>query len=179
MKTYKMTIAGCTRELPLCPVSDDLDIAAFIMFNDVEITKKSAEELLKRCPEFDILLTAEAKGIPLCYEMAALSNKPYLVARKCLKVYITNPITVTYKSITTKKEQTLHLSCKEGELIKGKRILIVDDVISTGDSLQALESLVEIAGGTIVGKTAVLAEGEAINREDIIYLEQLPLFPKN
>lgn len=173
-----MTIAGCSRELPLCPVSNNLDIAAFIMFNDVEVTKKSAQALLERCPDFDILLTAEAKGIPLCYEMAALANKPYLVARKDIKIYTIDPITVSYKSITTRKEQTLHLSCEEGKLVLGKRVLIVDDVISTGDSLQALETLVERAGGIIAGRAAVLAEGDAINRKDIIFLEQLPLFPK-
>lgn len=178
MKTYTITIAGCTRELPLCPVSKDIEIAAFILFNDVEITKCSAKALLEKCPDFDLLLTAEAKSIPLCYEMAALANKPYLVARKGLKVYVTNPISVTYQSITTLHEQSLYLSESDAGLIKEKRVLIVDDVISTGDSIKALETLVELAGGTTSAKAAVLAEGNAAQRTDIIFLESLPVFER-
>lgn len=173
-----MTIAGCERELPLCPVSDKVDIAAFILFNDVEVTKCSAKSLLKKCPDFDILLTAEAKSIPLCYEMAAISNKPYLVARKGIKVYTTRPICVTYRSITTQHEQSLYLSYEESKLLQGKRVLIVDDVISTGDSIKALETLVERSKGEVVAKAAVLAEGDAAKRDDIIFLEPLPLFFK-
>ena len=175
---YKMTIAGLERELPLCPLNDKLDIAAFVMFSDVEITVASAQELLKKSPDFDIILTAESKGIPLGYEMSRQSGKPYVVARKSVKLYMTDPIAVTVKSITTAAEQTLYLSKEKADMIKGKKVLIVDDVISTGESLKALEELVTEAKGNISGKAAVLAEGDAADRDDIIYLEKLPLFFK-
>jgi len=177
-KVYTMQIAGLERDLPLCAVSDSLDIAAFIMFSDVEITEACAKELLKVVPEFDYIVTAESKGIPLAYEMSRQCGKVYIPARKGLKVYMTNPISVSVKSITTAAEQSLHLGGKEANMINGKRVLIVDDVISTGGSLLALEALVEKAGGVIVGKAAVLAEGEAADRDDIIFLEKLPVFPK-
>ncbi len=178
MGTYKMTIAGHERELELFPVSDKLDIAAFIMFGDVEITEAAATELLKICPEHDVVVTAEAKGIPLCYEMARQGCKNYVIARKGVKVYMRNPIEVSVKSITTENEQKLYLGEGDANFIKGKRVLIVDDVISTGQSLEAIEELVNKAGGNIVGKAAVLAEGDARGRKDIIYLEELPLFFK-
>lgn len=178
MGTYKMTIAGHERELELFPVSDKLDIAAFIMFGDVEITEAVATELLKICPEHDVVVTAEAKGIPLCYEMARQGCKNYVVARKGVKVYMRNPIEISVKSITTENEQKLYLGEGDANFIKGKRVLIVDDVISTGQSLEAIEELVNKAGGNIVGKAAVLAEGDARGRKDIIYLEELPLFFK-
>ena len=178
MGTYKITIAGLERELELFPVSDKLDIAAFIMFGDVEITESSAKELLKICPEHDVVVTAEAKGIPLCYEMARQGCKNYVVARKGVKVYMRNPIEVNVKSITTESEQKLYLGEGDANFIKGKRVLVVDDVVSTGQSLEAIEELVTKAGGNIVGKAAVLAEGDARGRKDIIYLEELPLFFK-
>jgi len=178
MGTYKITIAGLERELELFPVSDKLDIAAFIMFGDVEITEASAKELLKICHEHDVVVTAEAKGIPLCYEMARQGCKNYVVARKGVKVYMRNPIEVNVKSITTENEQKLYLGEGDANFIKGKRVLIVDDVVSTGQSLEAIEELVTKAGGNIVGKAAVLAEGDARGRKDIIYLEELPLFFK-
>lgn len=176
--TYKMTIAGLERELPICPLNEKLDIAAFIMFSDVELTVACAEELIKKCPECDVIITAESKGIPLAYEMARQLSKPYIVARKSVKLYMTNPVSVAVKSITTANEQTLYLSEEKAELIKGKRVLIVDDVISTGESLIALEKLVASAGGEITAKAAVLAEGDAADRDDIIFLEKLPLFFK-
>lgn len=176
--TYRMTIAGLERKLKLCPLNEKTDIAAFIMFSDVELTVASAENLLKRCPEFDVILTAESKGIPLGYEMSRQSGKPYVVARKSVKLYMSNSVAVTVKSITTEAEQTLYLSAEKAELIKGKNVLIVDDVISTGESLNALEKLVENAGGKIAAKAAVLAEGDAAERTDIIFLEKLPLFFK-
>lgn len=178
MSTYKMTIAGCERELEMFSVSDKLDIAAFILFNDIEITEKSAEALLKLCPEHDVVLTAEAKSIPLAYEFARQGCGQYVVARKGLKVYMRKPVSIKVKSITTANEQTLHLGQTEVTAIRGKRVLILDDVISTGESLSAMEKLVEAAGGTVVGKAAVLAEGDAADRDDIIFLEKLPLFFK-
>lgn len=176
--TYKMTIAGLERELPICPLNEKLDIAAFIMFSDVEITVASAAELLKKCPEFDVIITAESKGIPLGYEMSRQSGKPYVVARKSVKLYMSDPVAVTVKSITTAAEQTLYLSAEKAAMIKGKKVLVADDVISTGESLKALEMLVESAGGEISAKAAVLAEGDAADRSDIIFLEKLPLFFK-
>ena len=177
-KTYKMTIAGCERELPLCEVNEHLDIAAFIMFGDVEITEKAAAELLKKAPEHDVVISAEAKGIPLCYEMARQGCGRYIIARKGVKVYMPEPISVRVQSITTLSQQTLYLGSDDADFMKGKRVLIVDDVISTGESLRALELLVQKSGGDIVGKIAVLAEGDAADRDDIIFLEKLPVFPK-
>lgn len=176
MSTYKMKICGLERELEMFPVNDKLDIAAFIMFGDVEITEKVAAELLNICPEHDVVVTAEAKGIPLCYEMARQGCRSYVVARKGVKVYMRNPIGVSVNSITTENEQKLYLGESDAEFLKGKRVLIVDDVISTGQSLMALETLVEQTGAQIVGKAAVLAEGDAKDRNDIYFLEELPLF---
>ena len=176
--TYTLNVAGITRELPLCKATDTLDIAAFIMFSDVELTVKCTEALLKKCPDFDIIITAESKGIPLAYEAARQSGKNYIVARKSTKLYMTDPISVNVKSITTDRLQTLYLSKEDVSRIKGRRVLILDDVISTGESLSALEKLVDAAGGKIAGKAAVLAEGEASGRDDIIFLEKLPVFPR-
>ena len=178
MKTYTLNVAGLTRELPICPLNDKIDIAAFIMFSDVELTVKCAEELLKKCGDFDVILTAESKGIPIAYEMSRQSGKPYVVARKSLKLYMTDPIKVTVKSITTANEQTLILSAEKAAMLKGKKVLIVDDVISTGESLVALEKLTAEAGGEIAAKAAVLAEDKAGDRTDIVFLEKLPLFFK-
>lgn len=176
-KAYHINISGVERDLPLCRVSDDLYIAAFIMFSDVEITVNSAKELLKKAPEFDILITAESKGIPLIHEMAhQAGHNDYIVARKGPKLYMQDVITVEVNSITTAHKQILCIGKKEADMMRGKRVLIVDDVISTGESLASLEALVNQVGGNIVGRMAVLAEGDAIGREDIIYLEPLPLF---
>lgn len=176
--TYKMKIAGLERELKLYPVSDSLDIAAFILFGDVEITVAAAEELLKRVPEFDVILTPEAKSIPLAYELSRQSGKPYVVARKGTKVYMSEPICVRVKSITTDHEQRLYLGSEDAEKLKGKRALIVDDVVSTGESLDAVRMLVEKAGGIEAASCFVLAEGDAAERTDVIFLEKLPLFFK-
>lgn len=177
MKTYPITIAGLKRNLPLCKVTDELYIGAFIMFGDVEITKAAATELLKKAPEHDIMLTAECKSIPLIYEMARQTGADnYIIARKSPKLYMNNIVSTEVDSITTDHIQTLCLGESEINALKGKRVLIVDDVISTGGSLKSLELLAEKAGADIVGKMAVLAEGDAAEREDIIYLEELPLF---
>lgn len=177
MKTYPITIAGLKRNLPLCKVTDELYIGAFIMFGDVEITKAAATELLKKAPEHDIMLTAECKSIPLIYEMARQTGADnYIIARKSPKLYMNNIVSTEVDSITTDHMQTLCLGESEINALKGKRVLIVDDVISTGGSLKSLELLAEKASADIVGKMAVLAEGDAAEREDIIYLEELPLF---
>ena len=177
-KTYKLNVAGLERNLPICPVNETMSIAAFVMFGDVELTIACAQALLKKVPEFDIIVTAEAKGIPLAYEMARQTGKPYIPARKVTKLYMHDPVEITVKSITTAREQRLYLDQSELDMLKGKRVLIVDDVISTGGSLYALEVMVEKGHGKIVGKAAVLAEGVASERNDIIFLEYLPLFFK-
>ena len=174
---HRMNIAGLDRELPICKVSDSLYIAGFVIFGDQELTVACARELLKVAPEYDYIITAEAKGIPLAHEMARQTGaSKYFLARKAPKLYMSGVFEVSVKSITTAKEQKLYLDTADAEMMKGKRILIVDDVISTGESLLALEALVEKAGGIIAGRMAILAEGDAQNREDLIYLEKLPLF---
>ena len=175
-KFYTIDIAGLKRDLPLCKAADKLYIGAFVMFSDVELTVKAATELLKKCPDFDVILTAESKGIPLAYEMARQSGKTYLVARKGAKLYMQTPVKVYVKSITTAKMQELYLDKTELDSLKGKRVLIVDDVVSTGESLYALEQLLSHAEGEVVGKAFVLAEGDAAKRDDVIYLQYLPLF---
>jgi len=174
---HTMTIAGLERNLPLCRVTDDLYIGAFVIFGDAPLTVACAEELLKRAPEYDYLITAEAKGIPLAHEMARQhGDADYFIARKHTKLYMTSVFESSVRSITTDAEQHLYLDGKDAEKMKGKKILIVDDVISTGESLRALEVLVEKAGGIICGKMAILAEGDAQERPDLIYLEKLPVF---
>lgn len=175
-ETYELTVAGVTRQLPICPVNEHLDIAAFVMFSDVELTVACAEALLKAVPEFDVLVTAEAKGIPLAYEMSRQSGKLYIPARKGEKLYMEEPVVVEDVSITTAARQKLVVDKKDLEAMNGKRVLLVDDVISTGGSLHALEALVSQSTCTVVGRAAVLAEGDAADRTDIIYLEKLPLF---
>lgn len=178
MDTYHINIAGVERDLIKYPVNDKLDIAAFILFGDVEVTEKAAAELLKRCPEHDVVVSAEAKGIPLCYEMARQGCREYVIARKSVKVYMRNCVDVAVNSITTAEVQRLYLGDTDAQFLKGKRVLIVDDVISTGESLAALEELMNKIGVDIVGKACVLAEGDAKNRDDIIFLEELPVFEK-
>ena len=177
---YKINVAGVRRDLPLCPISDSLNIAAFVLFGDVELTEKCAEALLAKAPEHDVLITAESKGIPLIHAMCRLSGRNrYVLARKSTKLYMRDIIKCETVSITTSARQTLYIDGADAEYMKGKRVLIVDDVISTGGSLLSLENLVNQAGGEIVGKMAILAEGDAIGREDIVYLEPLPLFDKD
>ena len=174
---YHMTVAGLERDLPICPVNENLSIAGFVIFGDQELTVACARELLKKAPEYDYLITAEAKGIPLAHEMARQAgDDKYFVARKGSKLYMRDTFGVAVRSITTDREQHLYLDGNDAKLMQGKRILLLDDVISTGESLTALEAPVEKAGGIICGRMAILAEGEAKDREDILYLEPLPLF---
>lgn len=176
-KEYTMTIAGVKASLPLCPINETTQIGAFVIFGKPELTVASAAALLAKAPEYDVIITAESKGIPLAYEMARQhGDKTYIVARKKAKFYMRNVVTFNVQSITTAGMQTLCLDGDDVSYMEGKRVLVVDDVISTGESLHALESLVNEAGGKIVGKMAVLAEGEAAGRDDILFLEKLPLF---
>lgn len=173
---YKINILGLERNLPICKINEKLSIAAFVMFSDVELTIHAAKKLLCLAEDFDVILTAESKGIPLAYEMSRQSNKKYILARKNKKLYMKNPICTEVKSITTDFIQTLYLDENDCQFIKNKKVLIVDDVVSTGKSIEALEFLTLKMGGIITQKMAVLAEGEASNRKDIVYLEKLPLF---
>ena len=174
---YRMKVAGLERDLPICPVNEKLYIAGFVIFGDQELTVACARELLKKAPEYDYILTAEAKGIPQAHEMARQAgDAKYILARKGPKLYMRDIFSVTVNSITTAMEQKLYLDGADAELMKGKRILVVDDVISTGESLTALEALVEKAGGIVCGRMAILAEGDAQAREDLIFLDKLPLF---
>lgn len=174
-----INIKGLERSLPICKINDDLYIGAFVLFGDVELTEHCAKELLKIAPEFDYIITPEAKSIPLAYEMSKQSGKPYIVVRKVVKAYMKDTFAVHVKSITTMGMQTLILDGKEASSMNGKKILIVDDVISTGESLRAVEELVHQANGNVVGKMAPLAEGDACHRDDILFLEELPLFDKD
>lgn len=175
---YRVNIAGLDRDLLRCPINDKLDIAAFILFGDVEVTVHSAAELLKRLPEFDYIVTPEAKSIPLAYEMSRQSGKKYFVARKKAKLYMKDPVSVHVRSITTESVQTLIMDGVEGEQIRGKRVVILDDVISTGESLKAVEELCAKFDANIVAKAAVLAEGDAAQRNDIVFLAEIPLIEK-
>jgi len=179
-KVYEMQIAGLQRQLPLCPLNEDLYIGAFVIFGDPALTTACADSLLQIAPDYDYIITAEAKGIPLAHEMARLAgNQKYFVARKRPKLYMTGVFAASVHSITTEGEQKLYLDQADVQLMHGKRVLLVDDVISTGESLQALEQLVLAAGAKIAGRMCILAEGDARDRQDIIYLEELPLFDKN
>ena len=174
---YRMNIAGLDRDLPLCPLNDKLMIGAFVIFGDMELTTACAKALVARIPEHDVMITAESKGIPLICEMSRLqNNERYVLARKAPKLYMKNVLKVSVNSITTDHQQTLCLDGADAAYMKGKRVVVVDDVISTGESLRAMEALLEQVGCEIVGRMAILAEGEAADRKDIIFLEKLPLF---
>ena len=178
--TYRIKVAGVERDLPLCPISDTLNIAAFILFGDVELTERCSEALAAIAPEHDVMITAESKGIPLIHAMSRIMGENrYVLARKSVKLYMKDVLACETQSITTAAKQVLYIDGDDAEYIKGKRVLIVDDVISTGGSLISLENLVAKAGGTVVGKMTILAEGEAADRDDIIFLEKLPLFDKD
>ncbi len=175
--TYEMTVAGVKRALPLCPLNDHIMIAAFVIFGDVELTCACARDLLKIAPDFDYMVAPEAKAIPLIHEMARQSGRnEYFLARKAKKAYMDGVFEATDHSITTAGEQKLYMDGADAKKLRGRRVLILDDVVSTGGSLAAVENLVEQAGGIVAGKMAILAEGAAADRRDILFLERLPLF---
>lgn len=176
-KIYTLKIGGLERDLPIISVAPDLDIASFVILGDTELVCRVSPELVKKLPEIDVIITAEAKGIPLAFEVSRLLNMNYIIARKSVKPYMHNPLTVEVNSITTQKKQILCVDEKDVLAIRNKRVAIIDDVISTGESINAVEQLVSQAGGFVVAKAAILAEGDAADRTDIIYLQKLPLFP--
>lgn len=177
-KYFRVNIAGLERDLLRCPINDKLDIAAFILFGDVEVTVHSAQKILEKLPEFDCIVTPEAKSIPLAYEMSRQSGKKYFVARKKTKLYMKDPVMVNVRSITTYSQQTLIMDSLDGEQIRGKKVVILDDVISTGESLRAVEELCAKFDADIVAKACVLAEGDAAKRDDIVFLAEIPLIEK-
>lgn len=176
-KTYMLSICGLERTLPVIEVAPELSIASFVILGDTELVCRTAPELVKKLPPVDVLITAEAKGIPLVFEVSRLLGMNYIIARKSVKPYMQSPLTIVVNSITTQKQQTLCLDGKDAAAIKGKRVAIIDDVISTGESVAAVEQLVNQAGGEVVARVAILAEGDAANRDDIMFLAPLPLFP--
>lgn len=177
MNTYKLNLLSLERNLPIIKIKKDLAIASFVILGDTELIQIAAKELIKKLDNVDVIVTAEAKGIPLAYEISKLLGmKEFIVARKSIKTYMNNPLIEDVQSITTKEKQFLCLDEVEAKKIKGKNIALIDDVISTGESLKTLESLVEKAGGNIKKRVAILAEGDASNREDIIFIQRLPLF---
>ncbi|SJZ78078.1 phosphoribosyltransferase family protein [Selenihalanaerobacter shriftii] len=179
MQTYTLNICGLKRELPIVPVSDELSIASFVILGDTELVRTVGPKLAQKLPEFDVLISAEAKGIPLIYEVSRFFDMNYIVARKSIKSYMQNPVKVKVNSITTEEEQILCLNGRDAKKVNGKKVAIIDDVISSGASIAAIEKLVNKAGGKVVAKAAILAEGEAVKRDDIIYLKELPLFNNN
>lgn len=177
MKTFEIDIKGLKRVLPIVAVAEDLKIASFDILGDTELVTYLAPLLAEKLPEIDYIVTAEAKGIPLIHEISkVLKMDTYIVARKSIKPYMQNPLIKKVTSITTQKEQTLCLDGKDADLLHGKRVAIIDDVISTGESVRVLEELLEEAGANVLAKAALLAEGSAAKRTDIIFLEELPLF---
>lgn len=176
-KTYTLKVSGVERTLPIIQVAPNLCIASFVILGDTQLVCRTAQDLVKRLPPIEAIITAEAKGIPLAFEVSRLLAMNYIIARKSVKPYMSNPLTVPVNSITTQKEQVLCLDHKDVQAIKGKRVAIIDDVISTGESMKAVERLVSEAGGSVVARAAILAEGDAAERDDIIFLERLPLFP--
>ena len=176
-KSYTLEICGLKRELPIIAVSEELRIASFVILGDTELVCRVAPELVKKLPPFEVIITPEAKGIPLAFEISRLLNMNYIIVRKSVKAYMDNPLIDKVVSITTQKEQLLCLDGKDAQAIKGKQVVIVDDVISTGESINAAQRLVEKAGGIVAAKVAILAEGDAKNMDDIIFLQELPLFP--
>lgn len=180
MKYFDFEICGLTRKLPYVQISDKLGLASFVCLSDTELVQTIAPELVKRLPEVDYLMTAEAKGICLTYEMSRIMGmKEFIVARKSRKPYMVNPVSHHVFSVTTQKDQTLWLDGCDADKIRGKRVALIDDVIATGESLAAIESLAQTAGANVVARAAILAELGAVNRKDIIYLKEHYVFRVN
>lgn len=177
--TYELTVCGVERTLPLIPIDENSAYASFVVIGDTELVERAAKELAGQIPPVDVVMTAEAKGIALAYEISRLLHmKEFMVARKSVKSYMRNPISASVHSITTQGEQHIYLDETDIQKVAGKRVCIVDDVISTGESLRAVEELAKKAGGDVVCRAAILAEGKAAERTDILFLGKLPLFER-
>lgn len=177
MEFYKVDLHGYAAQLPVIPLPSGINICFFNLHGNVEMTEHCGKELAKMVADCDVLLTAESKGLQLTHVIAReLGHKYYAVARKSKKLYMQDGLEVTIKSsITTGKEQKLYISKFDADLMKGKKVGIIDDVVSTGNSLKGLEELVTMASGIICKKAFVLAEGDAAKRDDIVYLDTIPL----
>ncbi len=180
VENYKIKLCGLERTLPIIPIDEEMAFASFVVLGDTELISACAPVLAEKIGEVDAIVTAEAKGIALSYEISRiLGLKEFVVVRKSVKSYMKDTVSVPVNSITTKGEQRLYLDGIDAEKIKGKKVCILDDVISTGHSLAALEDLAKTAGADVVVKAALLAEGDAADRDDIVFLEKLPLLQKN
>lgn len=180
MQYFDFEIMGLKRKLPFVNVGDNLVLASFVVLSDTELIRTVAPELLKRLPEVDLLMTAEAKGICLTYELSRLLGmSEFIVARKSRKPYMQNPVSHSVRSVTTRKEQQLWLDGCDAEKIRGKRVALIDDVIATGESQEALETLATSAGAHVVARAAILAELESVHRKDIIFLKEHFVFRPN
>jgi len=178
LKTYPVDIAGIHRELPLFEIKPGLKIAILNILGDTELVQACAHALAQRLnpTSYDILVTAETKSIPLAYALSVETHKPYLILRKAYKPYMGDTLQVETLSITTGQPQTLYLDEKDRKLVNGKRVLIVDDVISTGSTLQAMRLLMQRAGSQVIAEAAIFTEGERAKWRDIISLGHLPIF---
>ena len=177
---FDFEIMGLKRKLPFVKVGDHLALASFIVLSDTELIQTVAPELMKRLPEVDVLMTAEAKGICLTYELSRLMGmKDFVVARKSRKPYMQNAVSHSVRSVTTQKEQTLWLDGCDAEKLRGKRVALIDDVIATGESIEAIENLAKTAGADVVARAAILAELQSVHRSDIIYLKEHFVFRPN
>ena len=177
MKYYQVNISGMTADLPILPLPSGVNIAFFNLHGNVALTEHCGKELAKLVSDCDVLITAESKGLQLTHVMAReLGHNYYAVARKSKKLYMQDGLEVTIKSsITTGNPQKLYVSRHDAELMRGKKVGIIDDVVSTGNSLEGLEEIVKLAGGIVHKKAFVLAEGAAAERKDICYLGVIPL----
>ena len=177
MKYFTVDLHGYEAKLPIIPLPSGVNIAFFNLHGHVEMTEHCGKELAKLVSDCDVLLTAESKGLQLTHVIAReLGHKYYAVARKAKKLYMQDGIEVAIQSsITTGREQKMYVSRHDVELMQGKKVGIIDDVVSSGNSLVGLEKLVELSGGTVCKKAFVLAEGKAAEREDISYLGVIPL----
>jgi adenine phosphoribosyltransferase len=177
-QTYTVEVAGLTRELPLFEVAPGVRIAVLNILGDTELTRAAARELAPKLAEQkpDVLITAETKSVPLTYALSSEMSLPYVVLRKSYKPYMGKALNAETLSITTGAPQTLYLDEKDLKLIAGRRVAVVDDVISTGSTLQGMRLIVDRAGGQVVAEAAIFTEGDRAKWRDIIALGHLPVF---
>lgn len=179
MEYYNLKVCGLERKLPFVKLDENTAYASFVVISDTELIERAGEDLAEQANGAEIILTIEAKGIALAYEISRkLKMKDFVVVRKSVKPYVKSYLQDAVHSITTEGEQEIFLDESDAAKLKGKRVAIVDDVISKGESLAAAERLVERAGGEVCSRLAILAEGKAADRDDITFLEKLPLFRK-
>jgi len=177
-ETYPIEVAGVHRELRLFAIAPGVRIAILNILGDTELVQAASRALAEklRAVDYDLLVTAEAKAIPLCYAVSVETQKPYIVLRKSLKPYMGEALRSETLSITTNETQTLFLDEKDREMVKNKRVILLDDVISTGSTLQGMRLIMDKAQAQIVGSAAIFTEGDRAKWSDIIALGHLPVF---